>query len=270
MAKESNSMSVLLPLGVNGFFPSFGRQTASFVLVLDGHLLLLDAGSGVSRLFEPELRALVDPFEEIHILLSHYHIDHVVGLAFLPGLIPNKRVTIYGPADPMIPGGPAEALDRLLTPPLHPLTLETWPMKAKLVAVRGPFQIGALRVDVWRQRHPGGSIGYRVGDSLAYITDTTVNVEIAERLKGLTLLLHELWLTDREALSAPEVHTSHSNLGGVAEITARAGVDAVMPIHHQPRRTASRIAQLTAALAKASGVRAVEPIERLAIDLNSI
>ncbi|MGH7338266.1 MAG: MBL fold metallo-hydrolase, partial [Myxococcota bacterium] len=101
----------LLPLGTNGYFPTQGRQTMSYLLVATGAAssagsgagssagsraaLVLDAGTGLGRLAEPELAELLAPIERLDILLTHYHLDHVVGLSFLPGIWSGRAVRIF-------------------------------------------------------------------------------------------------------------------------------------------------------------------------------
>ncbi len=57
--------------------------------------IMIDAGTGVSRLVErPDL---VDGIESLDILLSHFHLDHIAGLAYLPAIELSSRTTVWGP-----------------------------------------------------------------------------------------------------------------------------------------------------------------------------
>jgi len=50
---------LLVPLGINGFFPAHGRQTACYLLVAGGRTaILLDAGIGGARLAEQPVKTL--------------------------------------------------------------------------------------------------------------------------------------------------------------------------------------------------------------------
>ena len=123
----------LLPLGTNGYFPAHGRQTMSYLLTMPGAALLLDAGTGLGRLIEPEVRNHVESLERLDILLTHYHLDHVVGLSYLPGVLGTLPVRIHAPVPPLVALG-SEALDRLLSPPLPRPAL---PSRAERSAPRG-------------------------------------------------------------------------------------------------------------------------------------
>ena len=44
----------LIPLGTNGFFPSLGHQAQCYMVLTEDAAIMLDAGTGVGRLLEPE------------------------------------------------------------------------------------------------------------------------------------------------------------------------------------------------------------------------
>ncbi len=245
----------LTPLGTNGYFPSFGRQTMSLLLLADRQALLLDAGTGVSRLIEPAVAALLAPYEDLDVLVSHYHLDHVVGLSYLPAVWPRGRVRLFGPASPLVDGDPEAAVKQLLAPPLLPPKREPLPARFEVIAVRErELRIGGLELGLWRQNHPGGSIGIRIADDLAYLTDTTVDAANLNRAAGVRLLVHELWSTDEEAGQGRAA--GHSSLSAVAEFARAAGVASLMLVHHHPRRDNAEIRAIAERVAELSGVPA--------------
>lgn len=250
----------LIPLGINGYFPSYGRQTMSF-LVSDGErTLLLDAGTGISRLIEPELRGLLAGCSELDILLSHYHLDHVAGLSYLPGIWTGGRIRLYGPAPPLVDAWPAEALDRFLRPPLFPSDYRSFPGPVEVIPVREEsLRIAGLEVHVWPQEHSGGSIGIRIGKEIAYVTDTVVKPENAGRVRGVNTLVHELWFTDEEVRE--QGPRGHSHVSGVAELARLAGVGRLLAVHHQPQRTGEEIGAMCQAVGRLAGVPAPVPRE---------
>src|SRR4029078_10358549 len=78
----------------------YGGNTSCIEVRLDsGDVLVLDAGTGM-RPLGVELEQ--DPPAEIHVLLSHLHLDHVQGLGFFRPLFrPDAQVHIWGPASPV-------------------------------------------------------------------------------------------------------------------------------------------------------------------------
>ena len=75
-------------LGTAGYYPTEKRQT-NCVLIKELNFIL-DAGTGFFRF--PKFIGS----KEIHIFLSHYHLDHVGGLFWLLGLFKGEKVNIYG------------------------------------------------------------------------------------------------------------------------------------------------------------------------------
>lgn len=258
----------LLPLGTNGFIPSRGRQTMSFLVVDGDAALLLDAGSGLARLLEPAATAALAGIERLDLVLTHYHLDHVVGLSYLPGVARERRLRVFAPAPPLTEGGP-EALATLIAPPLFPITLDRWPMPVEVVPYGGPeLEIGPFRLRVRAQRHPGGSAGLRLDDRLAYVTDTVVDPETARFARGVGTLLHEVWLTASEAEREDAGRTGHSAAPGVADLARRAAVGRLVPVHHHPRRDAEAIEELARDLAARSGREVRITVEGEPLDLD--
>lgn len=258
----------LIPLGTNGFFPSYGRHTTSFMLTLGTHAILLDAGTGVARLAEPDVRSQLTAIESLDVVLSHYHLDHVMGLFYLPAVWPGRPIRLWGPGPPFVDANPREALSQLLRPPFVGKTLDDL---ADIVEVgvldQAETYMGDCAVRIWRQLHPGGSIGLRFGDALAFMTDRGTDAALIPEVRHVRLLAHELWMTDEEADDSPEHRLVHSCLGDVAAFAQRAEVGAIMPIHHHPSRSGGAVKELCATLERVSGLPVIMPIEGQAYPL---
>ncbi|HSG84893.1 MAG TPA: MBL fold metallo-hydrolase, partial [Candidatus Limnocylindrales bacterium] len=243
----------LVPLGTGGYFPSAGRQTMAFLLVWPGGALLLDAGTGVARLAEPGIGRLLEGVGRLDVLLTHYHLDHVAGLSYLPGILRETELRIFAPTPPLTTHG-SEALDRLISPPLFPVGFHRWPMPVEVVPYAGSdLRIGPLEVRVRAQKHPGGSVGVRIGDALAYITDTILDLSTIPFVHGVRNLLHEVWLDDDEAAREDAGRAGHSAAGPVAELATTAQVGRLLPIHHHPRRTAEALEALVSSMRRRAG-----------------
>jgi len=251
-----------VPLGVNGYFPSFGRQTMSFLVLAGEDALLLDAGTGVSRLIEPAIRELLAPCAALNILLSHYHLDHIVGLSYLPGVWWDRPVYVYGPAVPLVDAEPEDAFDQLLFPPVFPTPWRAFAGPLEVRPVREEeLRIGGLELRLWRQDHPGGSIGVRIGDELAYLTDTTVGDANVERVRGVKVLLHELWFTDEEART--QGLRGHSSFSAVRDFAKAAAVGTLLLVHHHPGRTNEEVEVLCARMERETAIPCPLPEEGL-------
>src|SRR5204863_10016072 len=76
----------------------YGGNTACVAVRLqDSSRLVLDAGTGIRDLGV----ALAGVREDVHILLTHLHLDHIMGLLFFGPLFdPAAHVTVWGPPAP--------------------------------------------------------------------------------------------------------------------------------------------------------------------------
>jgi ribonuclease BN (tRNA processing enzyme) len=239
-----------------------GLSTRStlFGNVLKTHSSRHDPGTGISRLREPAIRKLLRPYDNLRILLSHYHIDHIAGLPYLAGLWPRGSIQIFAPDAPWVDADPESALARILSPPLFGLRYSSFPAPIEVIPLRhAELQIGALNVRMWRQIHPGGSVGFRINDEIAYATDTAPNPAAVSPVGGVGLLLHELWMKD----AAPENSDSaaHSHFAAVAELAKAARVGSLMLVHHPPSRGNAEIRRLTEEMALATGIQVLLPKE---------
>ncbi len=153
---------------------------------------MLDAGTGVFRL-PPLLQT-----DQLEILLSHAHLDHVVGLTFLLGISaikPLKRVRVWGEA---------EKLEAVRTHLFHELLFPVLPEWLEFQPLpKSTFSLAGARVRYQPLTHPGCSVGYRLDwpkSSLAYITDTVADAtaEYISLIRGVDLLIHECNFTREE------------------------------------------------------------------------
>jgi len=237
-------------LGTGGYHPNERRHTACIMLPEVG--VIFDAGTSFFRVAERLAT------REVHIFLSHAHLDHVVGLAYI--LVPIfkgqiERVFLYSTA---------EYLDavrtHLFAQPLFPVTpaFEFLPL-AERTSVPGG---GIL---TWcRLNHPGGALGYRVdwpGKSLAYITDTIADQSYVDFLRDVDLLIHECNFSDESAAWA--VKTGHSHTSAVARIARDAGAKRLVMTHFDAQHPEDDPIGLAAA-------RAIFPATELAEDLMEI
>ena len=68
----------------------YGGETSSFMLRAENKIIIFDSGSGILKSSD-----FLTETEECHLLLSHMHMDHIIGLAFWRPLFQKeKRVHI--------------------------------------------------------------------------------------------------------------------------------------------------------------------------------
>jgi ribonuclease BN (tRNA processing enzyme) len=215
-------------LGSGGGAPSPTRET-SCVLVRDGErALLLDMGSGARRLLSDQ--SLLVGCGELHVVLTHFHFDHVCGLPYLPWL--GVGATIWGPGEWLYDRDSAGILEPLRRPPIAPGDV-TGTYRVDELAP-GSQTIGGFEVRASPQpRHWAPSAGLRVEDTLAYVTDTPYEASSSELADGVTHLLHEAWSSSR----APEHADRDATSRDAARVAREARVEALTLVHLDPTLT---------------------------------
>jgi ribonuclease BN (tRNA processing enzyme) len=227
-------------LGTMGWMPSDRRETTSFLCHDEHSLFILDAGTGLRRLLEPPQVALLEGRDEIHLFLTHYHLDHVCGLAYLPGVLPGRRLVIHAASDALTGVDPERAVAGLLRKPYNPRDWEDLDDIRVEALEAGLNQVAGHAVRVRAQQHTDVSVAYRFDDELVLATDTRADAATAEFAAGARLLLHEAWYNgaDPQTDAAPPQlrpgYASHSEATAVARIAADADVGRLVLMHLNP------------------------------------
>ena len=63
----------------------YGGNTVCSVLDIDGHIVVLDCGSGLMQFYYDMKDQFKDGFK-FDVLLSHLHLDHIIGFSTFPPL----------------------------------------------------------------------------------------------------------------------------------------------------------------------------------------
>jgi phosphoribosyl 1,2-cyclic phosphodiesterase len=243
--------------GCRGSLPSpdpenykYGGNTSCVQVTHEDTCIILDGGSGIQRLGKhlgPEIK-------EIHILLTHLHIDHTMGLGFfLPLYNPNVIVHLWGPSatvEPLL-----HRLRRYFSAPLFPVRLNELPRHPLIHEVDdSEFEIGGVKIRSTYVCHPGPTLGYRLssGNSVfAYIPDHelplgspnfpnepewTSGYEIA---KDADLLFHDAEYTAEEY--ATKIGWGHSSIEDAIEFARLCRVKKLALFHHDPMNSDLRL-----------------------------
>ena len=188
-------------------------------------MLLVDAGTGVQRLVEdPGLLAGVTALD---IVLTHFHLDHVAGLSYLPAL--PLRAAIHGPGELLYATPTSDILGRLLGSPLFASTPDEIAAGVHEIPDT-PFAVGPFSMSTRIQRlHTDPTCALRFTDALTYCTDTAADEGNVAFAAGSRLLLHEAW----HARAATD-DGAHTAAGEAARIAHKAGVEHLVLIHVDP------------------------------------
>ena len=219
---------MLTILGAGGWLPAYGRQTASAVLRKGDEAVMIDAGTGVARLIEqPDVLAGV---QRLHILLTHFHLDHIAGLAYLPALGICEDTTLWGPGRLLYDTATEGVLSAVSHEPMHPVPLERQDIRVCDIPA-AELELAGMRITTRRQnRHSAPSLGLRFDDELTWITDTAFDPDSAAFARRSRLVAHEAWFT-RDRVRNADIHCSAQ---GAAEVAARAECERLLLIHLPP------------------------------------
>lgn len=276
--------------GVRGSYPvpgantmEYGGNSACVEVRANGHLIILDAGSGIINLGQSLLKERGDsvPHQPIvaTILLTHTHHDHTQGFPFFaPAYKGSSVLYMFGPR--MFDEDLEEALSKAMIPPFFPVVLKDlnalkiirnirefeevhlkpataepeirhrgWGQESK---VEGEVIINSLR----SRAHPSdGVVIYRIeanGKSLVYATDTEGYVGGSTRLielaRGCDLLIHDAQYTTAEYTDAkdPRQGYGHSTPEMAIEVAREAGIKQLVLFHHDPTHDDRQLEQMEA------------------------
>ena len=114
-------------LGTQGWIPTPTRETTCLAFD-DGPLLFVfDAGTGLGRLLRPPAYDLIAGAREIHLFLTHYHLDHVCGLAYLPAVFGGRTLTVHVPDAALNGVDPQHGVPGLIRKPYNPAAWSDMP-----------------------------------------------------------------------------------------------------------------------------------------------
>lgn len=223
----------------------YGGNTSCIEVRLEsGHVLVLDAGTGIRALGAAMEH---DPVDEVHILLTHLHMDHLQGLGFFRPLFRRGcDVHVWGPASPV--QSLADRIAIYLSPPLFPVRLADIPARVTFHdAPEEAVTIGSATVRAGKVTHQGPTVGYRIeegGRTLVYLPDHEPSIgghladEPPEWISGhdiacdADVLFHDAQYRDDEYPA--HVGWGHSCIEHVMSFAGKAGAQSVLLFHHDP------------------------------------
>lgn len=255
--------------GVRGSYPTPGAHTVrhggntSCIEVQAGsHTLILDAGSGIIQLGEDLLEQTTGDTLHASILITHAHVDHLIGIPFFAPLFESRAVIdFFGPA---LAGRDIEQIiTPIMAPPYFPVDMRKLPSRRTFHTIRDDQYIIWLRgsngepavvteqeklqdADLcvsakFTQSHPlNGAILYRIeyaGRCVVYATDVEWQEEIdpafLEFAHGADVLIHDAQYTT-EDYQETKHGFGHSTVAMATSVAETARVHQLILFHHEP------------------------------------
>jgi ribonuclease BN (tRNA processing enzyme) len=234
-------------LGCSGSIAA-GRRTTAFLLDDD---VLIDAGTGVGDLTLEEL-ARID-----HILVTHSHLDHVLGIGLLADSVSRRRAG----RTPIVVHALAATLEAIRT---HILNGVIWPDFTRLPSAEHPLlafkpfsigdelMFGRRCVEVLPAAHTVPAVGLAVASTRGapawvFTGDTGPNPALWQRLSSLKvahLVIETAFGDDERQLANISGHLSPTTLA--RELTHLEGRPQVSITHIKPGEVQAVMAQIAA------------------------
>ena len=275
--------------GVRGSFPvadknflKFGGNTSCVEVNVGGHLIILDAGTGIvgigDDLMQEHIASAVRPEERKEtraiVLLSHIHQDHLLGLTFFkPIHVPSTKLMIFGEGTPN--SNLSKYLSELVFGKTIPLDLgdiacsleiqdicdeqailikpESKPELVKLIDVEQGEE--DVLVTFYKSYvHPqDGVMIYKISykdKSVVFATDKECyfggDSKFAKFAKGCDILIHDAQYTTEDYLSpySPKQGYGHSTYDMAVEVMKQAKAKNLVFFHYDPSYDDTRLARI--------------------------
>jgi phosphoribosyl 1,2-cyclic phosphodiesterase len=204
--------------------------------------IICDAGTGIIHLGDA---ALARGQKIFHILLSHMHYDHIMGLTrFAPLFCSDTQVHFYGLAKEG--HSLRELISKFFSSPFFPIEMKNLPSFAYLhfheLNGLGGVIVNDSKVQIQELNHPQQALGFRIfspdgSSSVSYITDHEHGTRTDD---ALVSFVHQtdLFLFDttysQEVYEAKHVGWGHSSATKGALFAQNAQVAAYGLFHHDP------------------------------------
>lgn len=247
--------------GTRGSCPSPGPATARYggnttcveLRTDDGHLVILDAGTGIRELgLSLVARADGEPIRG-DVFFSHAHWDHIQGLPFFtPAFQAANHFTLWG--SPVMERSLEVVLRQQMSPVVFPVgfdqlaaRLEFRELDHRLHEETG-YTVCATNV-----RHPGSALGFRfspAGDerrSVIFIPDNELDragdradaaasrEELVRFARGAKVLIHDAMYTGTEYMD--HQGWGHSSYRDAVDFAIASDVETLVLFHHEPERS---------------------------------
>jgi len=203
--------------GVRGTAPVCGKDQIKYgghtpcasIFSSKREIMIIDAGTGIMRLGDGLIKKMGKKPICVHLFLTHFHIDHIMGIPFFGPLYSRKtRIVFYSP---LIPVKTKKLLSRLMESPFFPISFEETKSEKKFIKVpSNSFHIGDVQISHIPLNHPQGSYAYRFrenGKSIVFATDTEhpekgMDLQLVFFAKGAHIFVYDSTFTPNEYIQS--------------------------------------------------------------------
>jgi len=238
--------------GVRGSTPTvdpatwrYGGNTPCLELTApDGTQIILDCGTGLRVL--GSRWAARNP--ETHILVTHFHWDHIQGIPFFAPLYSeSNRFHFYSFRSKHLGHDSLQQVfETQMAMPYFPVDMSAMTAKKRFMEVSGgeSFCIGENRITARHLNHPQGCLGFRIetpGGTIVYATDNEpgdakLDAELQQLAADADILINDAQYTP-EQLATTRRGWGHSSWREGVIVARAAGAKTLVLFHHDPDST---------------------------------
>ena len=242
--------------GVRGSTPTvdpatwrYGGNTPCLELVApDGTQFILDCGTGLRSLGTRWSAPATGRATETHILVTHYHWDHIQGIPFfMPLYAENNEFHFYSFRSKYLGRDSLkQVFETQMAMPYFPVDMSAMCAKRKFkeIAAGDTIVIGENKVTVRDLNHPQGCLGYRIetpAGTVVYATDNEpgdakCDAALRELAAGADVFINDAQYTP-EQLATVRKGWGHSTWLEGVRVAREVAAKTLVLFHHDPDST---------------------------------
>jgi len=244
-----------------------GNTLCACLTTSEGERIIIDAGTGIKKLGDQLISQKGEEPLNIHLLFTHFHLDHIMGLPFFAPLYsPETTLNIYAAYSPE---ETEKYLSGLMAGRYFPLEFSGTPSRKIIKKIsEKEFQIGGAHVSHCPLHHPQESVSYKIQEEekrIVFATDTEHPEKgVDERLVSFS---READILIYDAMFTPEEYESgrrgwgHSTWLEGTKVAREAGIHSLLFSHFNPDHSDKQIDEFIS-LARGEFSQANGAIER--------
>jgi len=236
-----------VPVSGNDVVKYGGRTPCASVVSSGGEIIIIDAGTGIKALGDHLMSKKINKPLQLHLFLTHFHLDHVMGLPFFAPLYsPEVMINFYAFASRK---DIQKYLGGLMAGKYFPFEFnETLSTKEFQRIPREYVDVGGIQVSHHRLNHPQGSIALSLKEGvrkIVFATDTEhLEEKVDERLaafaEGADVFVYDAMFTPEE-YRASKQGWGHSTWLEGTKLAKEARVGELRLSHFNPRHSDKKI-----------------------------